>query len=587
MKRIYNFLNSFVFSVKISYLASKRYFFMRLFLVVSTTVFPIVNIWVWKEIINNIIYRKEQVVHFLFMYLILKGVMYLFERMEEYVNNRYADELQFFIEGEMISRTASVDMSFFDSAALGDKVRRVRGDFSAVTESTWTAFSILSETINVISLFFILFTFKWWGALLVVTALIPAFLVKRKEAGQYVLLEHKLIRNLRKKEYYSEMLVNANSLLEIKLNNTGDFFVNKFNEQWDIIFGIQKQAKEKYVKRSILTEVIALLPESIIFFLCIKKVLIKHFGVGDVQFYLSVVERLREQAIQLFSEISSFLSNIDRIYEVREFLEIKSVCEKKSGLEPSPNPRIEFVNVSFCYPGTDNYVLNGCTFSIQSGERIGLLGGNGAGKTTIVKLLLGLYEPSGGQILLDGIDLKEYDISKVRKLFGVVFQDYVSYCLPLREIIAFPDFTDKKNDKRLEEACERSGFAKVISEWKDGYDSVIGRFYADNGRDLSGGEWQLLGMARSYFADRTIMILDEPSASVDPIQEDRMFEELYKLQGGKTSLTISHRLSNTILADKLIILKDGKVLEEGSHKQLMRKNGEYARLFNIQAQRYT
>lgn len=587
MENVYSFLNSIWFSIRISYLASKKYFLLRLFTLASTTVLPLMAIWIWKEIINGIIYRRADFMVFLFIYLSLKIVIYLLERLEDYVNNRYATELQFYIESEMISRTACVDMSFFDSASLGDKVRRVRSNFFVVTDSTWTAFCILSELINVIASFIILLTINWWSALLVVLALVPEFLVKRKEASELVSLDNKMVRTLRKKEYYGNILIDSNSLMEVKFSDSGKFFIEKFHEQWQKMFLAQKDTKKKYVKLSIVGETIALLPEGIVLVLCVMKILAHSIEVGDLQFYLSIVERLREQAIKLFSEISKFLSNIERICEVKDFLDIKSVNEGKGSLEPANNPKIEFDDVYFCYPGTDTYVLNGCSFTIQSGERIGLLGVNGAGKTTIVKLLLGLYEPSKGRILLDGINLKEYDIEKVRKLFGVTFQDYVSYCLPLREIISFPDFSAKNDDKQMDLACQRSGFSKVISEWNEGYDTVIGRFYSDNGRELSGGEWQLLGMARAYFADRPIIILDEPSASVDPIQEDRLFEELYRLQRGKTSITISHRLSNTILADKLIILKNGKVIEEGSHSQLIKNDGEYAHLFNLQAKRYT
>ena len=219
-------------------------------------------------------------------------------------------------------------------------------------------------------------------------------------------------------------------------------------------------------------------------------------------------------------------------------------------------------------------------------EKIGLIGLNGAGKSTIIKLMLRLYDPSEGVICLDGTDIKEYDIYAVRNIFGILFQEYVAYCLPVREIIALSDFKNRYDDEKLNRACEISGANKIIEKWPEGFESVLGRHYSDDGKDLSGGQWQLVSLARAYFKDSDYMILDEPSAALDPISEDRIFEKLYHLSEGKGAVTISHRLSNTTLADKILVLGDGHVIESGTHRELLELNGEYARLFHIQASRY-
>lgn len=196
------------------------------------------------------------------------------------------------------------------------------------------------------------------------------------------------------------------------------------------------------------------------------------------------------------------------------------------------------------------------------------------------------YDPEEGMILLDGVDLKEYDVYAVRKVFGVLFQDFVTYCLPLREIVALSDFEHRFDDEKLKMACNISGVSEIIKEWEQGFDSVLGRYYADNGKDLSGGQWQLVGLARAYFKDSEYMILDEPSAALDPISEDRIFEQLYHLSERKSSVTISHRLSNTTLADKILVIGDGHIIEQGSHFELLKQNGKYAQLFYLQASKY-
>ena len=217
--------------------------------------------------------------------------------------------------------------------------------------------------------------------------------------------------------------------------------------------------------------------------------------------------------------------------------------------------------MSFCYPNCEQYVLKDCSFTIEPHEKIGLIGLNGAGKSTIIKLLFRFYDPEEGEVLLDGVNLKEYNVYAVRKVFGVLFQDYVTYCLPLREIIALSDFDERFNDEKLKKASDISGLTEVIKDWEQGFDSVLGRYYADNGnKDFSGGQWQLVGLTRAYFKESEYMILDEPSAALDLISEDRIFEQLYRLSEGKSSVTISHRLLNTTLADKILVIGDGHSL---------------------------
>jgi ATP-binding cassette subfamily B protein len=286
------------------------------------------------------------------------------------------------------------------------------------------------------------------------------------------------------------------------------------------------------------------------------------------------------------TNINRFLVNNTRLNDLQDFINLKPEIEKNGSCLPAVNPRVEFRNVAFRYPNADQYVLKDCSFTIEPYEKIGLVGLNGAGKSTIIKLLFRFYDPEEGTILLDGIDLKKYDVYSVRKVFGVLFQDFVTYCLPLREIIALSDFKERYNEDRLHYACNVSGASEIIKDWDKGYDSVLGRYYSDDGKDLSIGQWQLVCLARAYFKESEFMILDEPSAALDPISENRIFQQLYQLSERKSSVTISHRLSNTIIADRILVLENGQVIEQGTHKELLKLNGKYAHLFNLQASKY-
>ncbi|MBO5006371.1 MAG: ABC transporter ATP-binding protein, partial [Clostridia bacterium] len=373
---------------------------------------------------------------------------------------------------------------------------------------------------------------------------------------------------------------------EVKLHNTGDYFIAKYKDLWKKLYRINKAEDIKHSVLNTLITIVNVSSEFLVLTMSAFDVFGGIIGIGDLQYNLSMVTRLREQAGLLTQKINHFLNDNAKLLELQEFMDMEPKTEKSGTLKPSNNPKIEFCNVSFRYPNSEEYVLKNCSFAIEPHEKIGLIGLNGAGKSTIIKLMFRFYDPEEGCIKLDGVDIREYDVYAVRKIFGVLFQDYVTYCLPLREIIALSDFGERFNEEKLKKACDISGASDVIKDWEDGFDSVLGRNYADNGKDLSGGQWQLVGLARAYFKDSEYMILDEPSAALDPISEDRIFEKLYRLSEGKSSVTISHRISNTTLADKILVIGDGHIVEQGSHFELLKQNGKYAELFRLQASKY-
>ena len=547
------------------------------------------NLWLWKEVLNGIVdfgNSKQTVIVCLVIYIALQLATYLIDQFDNYVQDRYSDELKFYIEEQMMDKTSRMDLSFFDSAKMGDKVRHARNNFLTMMNMSWLVFDIISAFINVVATLIIVCTYKWWLGIVTLVLLIPFMLYNKKRTERKLQMEKEQLRDNRKKDYYRDVLFNDNVQFEVKLNNIGSYFIGKYKETWQMLYKINKTEDIKHNVINTLIMIINVSSEFLVLTVSVFDVVNKHIGIGDLQYNLSMVSRLRSQSQMLMNKVNKFLNDNTRLIELQEFMDIEPEVEKSGTLKPSNNPKIEFCNVSFRYPNAEQYVLKDCSFTIDPHEKIGLIGLNGAGKSTIIKLMFRFYDPEKGCIKLDGIDLKEYDIYAVRKVFGVLFQDYVTYCLPLREIIALSDFDERFNDEKLKKACDISGASEVIKDWENGYDSVLGRYYADNGKYLSGGQWQLVGLARAYFKDSEYMILDEPSAALDPISEDRIFEQLYHLSEGKSSVTISHRLSNTTLADKILVIGDGHIIEQGSHFELLKQNGKYAELFNLQASKY-
>lgn len=577
------------FGIKTCFLASKFYFSMKLVILMFTTLIPLVNLWLWKEVLNGIVdfgNRKQTVLVCLVIYLALQLATYLIDQFDNYVQDRYSDELKFYIDAVMMDKTSRMDLSLFDSAKMGDKVRHARNNFLTMMNMSWLVFDIISAFINVVATLIIVCTYKWWLGLVTLVLLIPFMLYNKKRTERKLQMEKEQLRDNRKKDYYRDVFFNDNVQFEVKLNNIGSYFIGKYKETWQKLYKINKTEDVKHNIINTLIMIVNVSSEFLVLTISVFDVVNKHIGIGDLQYNLSMISRLRSQSQLLMNKVNKFLNDNTRLIELQEFMEIKPEVEKSGTLKPSNNPKIEFCSVSFRYPNAEQYVLKNCSFSMEPHEKIGLIGLNGAGKSTIIKLMFRFYDPEEGCIKLDGVNLKEYDIYAVRKVFGVLFQYYVTYCLPLREIVALSDFDERFNDEKLKKACDISGASSVIKDWENGYDSVLGRYYADNGKDLSGGQWQLVGLARAYFKDSEYMILDEPSAALDPISEDRIFEQLYQLSEGKSSVTISHRLSNTTLADKILVIGDGQIIEQGSHFELLKQNGKYAELFNLQASKY-
>lgn len=583
------FFKNVWFGIITCFFASRFYFSMKLVILMSTTLIPLVNLWLWKEVLNGIVdygNNKQTVIVCLIIYLSLQLITYLIDRFDNYVEERYSNELKFYIDAVMMNKTSRMDLSFFDSAKMGDKVRHARNNFLTMMNMSWLVFDIVSAFINVVATLIIVCTYKWWLGLVTLILLIPFMLYNKKRTERKLMMEKEQLRDNRKKDYYRDVFFNDNIQFEIKLNNIGTYFIDKYKEVWQKLYKINKAEETKHDIMNTLIMIVNVSSEFLVLTVSVFDVVNQHIGIGDLQYNLSMVSRLRNQSQLLMNKVNKFLNDNTRLIELQEFMDIEPEVEKSGTRKPSDNPKIEFCNVSFRYPNAEEYVLKDCSFTINPHEKVGLIGLNGAGKSTIIKLIFRFYDPEDGCIKLDGVDLKEYDIYAVRKVFGVLFQDYVTYCLPLREIIALSDFDDRFNDEKLKKACAISGASEVIKDWKNGFDSVLGRYYADNGKDLSGGQWQLVGLARAYFKDSEYMILDEPSAALDPISEDKIFAQLYHLSEGKSSVTISHRLSNTTLADKIFVIGDGHVIEQGSHFELLRQNGKYAELFNLQTGKY-
>ncbi|PYQ37762.1 MAG: ABC transporter ATP-binding protein, partial [Acidobacteria bacterium] len=313
------------------------------------------------------------------------------------------------------------------------------------------------------------------------------------------------------------------------------------------------------------------------------------FSLGTLTFLANAIRDASSNLQQTFSTLSTIADQALFLTDLIAFFDMKPTIRTKPNALPAPRPireGFEFQNVSFRYPGSERKVLNGLNFVLRPGERVALIGENGEGKTTIVKLLTRLYDPVEGRILLDGIDLREYDLDDLYKEIGVIFQDYMRYEMTARENIAVGRIEFLDNLQKVQESARKSMANEVVAKLGSaGYDQMLGRRF-ETGVDLSGGEWQKVALARAYLRDAQLLILDEPTSALDARSEYEVFQRFAELTAGKMAVFISHRFSTVRMADRIVVLENGRIAEEGDHEYLTSLGGRYAEMFELQAASY-
>ena len=320
----------------------------------------------------------------------------------------------------------------------------------------------------------------------------------------------------------------------------------------------------------------------------VREAFLQRISLGSFTFMVGAIAGANSHLQTIFGLFSDIADQSLFLQDLVIFFREKSKMQPAASpcLPPRPiRSGLEFENVTFRYPGNDKAILDNLSFRVDPGQRIAVVGENGEGKTTLVKLITRLYDPVEGRILLDGRNLKDYDIDELRKEFGIVFQDFVRYDLTARENVAAGDIACLGDDDRLWEACRRSNAAELLEALPAKLDQILGSKF-DGGVDLSGGQWQRIALARAFLRDAQILILDEPTAALDPLAESEVFEKFAELTKDRMAIFISHRLSTVRMADRILLLSQGKITEDGTHEQLLEAEGQYAKLFEIQAASY-
>jgi ATP-binding cassette, subfamily B, bacterial len=510
-------------------------------------------------------------------------------RLLDFYDTVLADKFTRHISTRIVEHAAKLDLTSYEDPIFYDKMDRARVQGTDRLIMIQSAGRLFQQGITAASLAASILMFSPWILVALIACVVPAFMGETNFAFKGYSLNFQQTTARRQMEYLRILGGSRESAKEIKLFGLGPFIVQRYTELSDALH-IQNMslAKKKLVFGAMLT-MLGTLGYYGTYAFVIYRTVGGALTLGTMTILVGAIAGASTNIQAFFSTFSIIADQALFMNDLFEFFSVQPKIFSKPGALPAPRPirlGFEFKNVSFHYPGNPRLVLNNVSFKLEPSSRIALVGENGQGKTTIVKLLTRLYDPTSGQILLDGIDLREYDLDDLRKEIGVIFQDFTRYDMTASENIAVGQIEERTNQFRIRSAATKSLAEKVIRKLPKGYDQTLGcRF--EGGVDLSGGEWQKMALARAYLRDAQTLILDEPTAALDARSEHEVFERFAELTKGKMSLLISHRFSTVRMADRILVLENGRIAEQGKHDDLVRvSSGRYAQMFELQAASY-
>ena len=492
------------------------------------------------------------------------------------------------ISVRLMQHAATLDLAQFEDAEVYDHLERARRQ----TVGRIGLFTLLLATaqnlVTLVSLASVLLLAQPWLLLLLVVAVVPSFLGEAHYASLGYSLLFQWTPERRLLDYLRYMGASDESAKEVKLFGLSDFLVDRYARLSDEFYAENKwlAVRRNVVSTALVT--VGTLGYYAAYAVIIYFTVLGRYTIGALTFLAGSFRQSRDLIQGVLLSLSQIYEQSLYLADLFTFFDVQPRVTSKPGARVVPKPIREgfaFENVGFRYPGSDRWAVRHLTFRIRPEERVALVGENGAGKTTLVKLLARLYDPDEGRILLDGVDLREYDLESMRRNIGVIFQDFVRYEFILKENIGVSQVDALNDEARIREAARRSLADSVAARLEKGYDQVLGRRF-DGGVELSGGEWQKVALGRAYMREAQVLILDEPTAALDARAEYEVFLRFAELTKGKMAVLISHRFSTVRMADRIIVLQGGELVDQGTHEELLARGGLYAELFSLQAAGY-
>lgn len=557
---------------------------------------PSLQILVTSKFINTVLAVVKNSSNTEDMYLPLLGIIIILaysmlsEMVLYFFKIRFKNLIRSKFNISLVEKYGKLAYKYLESTETVDLISRVfRYSEEQLLETLGNMVKFLSLIITIIGIMVILISKVWWTAVLIIAFSIPLFKIAIKSGQAGYQAGRKMTRYIRQYEYLGELLTKRDNIEERSLFAYQDVLNRRWEENFEKarkkIFITEMKWFIRLKSGALITSfislfiILALLPS------VFSKVISIGMFIALVNASFNLVSRMSRDLTNIMDQLAR---NMEFVRDLMDFLELEEV----EGVLAKPSTAriklesIEFKDVSFKYPGTDTYILRNLSLRIQKGKHYAIVGLNGAGKTTIIKLLTGLYRDFKGKILINGRLILSYSQADLKALCAVAYQDFMKYSISVKENIAIGDINNlDNNESEIKKALELMELNEIVNRLPAGIETPLGKI-RENGVDFSGGQWQKLALARFAINPASLRILDEPTAAIDPISESRMYEKFEELSKGQTTIFISHRLGSTMLADHIFVIKEGRVIEEGSHQELMENNSDYAQLYESQRSWY-
>jgi ATP-binding cassette subfamily B protein len=505
---------------------------------------------------------------------------------QQLLQNAVAMRIQLMV----MEKAASLDLSFYEDPASYDLLRRAQTDsINRPVLMISTAFGLLQTLLTFITMIALLLRVSPLLALLALVSPIPAFIADTRYGWRGYNIARWGSRLLRRMTYLVSLVTTDSYAKEVKLFGLGGYFIERYRLIAQAYYGSQRSQVARRYTIGFAWGNLSTIATSLTYLYVALQAIVGRLTLGDLTLYTAAAQSVQSSIQGILSGFSGMYEHNLYLNNLFELMETKSSMPVVTTPVKVPKPmsgEIRFENVSFAYLGAEKNALTDLSFTVRPGETLAVVGRNGAGKTTLFKLICRLYDPTEGRVLIDGIDIRDLDPTDLRAQVGAMFQDYVTYQATASENIGLGKVSDITDREEIEIASKQAGADELIAGLPQGYDTALGKWF-DFGVNLSGGEWQKVALARAFMRDAKILLLDEPTSALDAQAEYDLFERLRTLTKGRTAVYISHRFSTVRRADRIIFLEQGKLVEEGTHEDLMRLDGRYARLFRMQASAYT
>jgi ATP-binding cassette subfamily B protein len=521
--------------------------------------------------------------------LLLNLVMSLLSTLSNTFQQILQDETASRVQYLLIEHAHTLDMAFFERSEFYDKLQQVQQEamLRPVMMIAGT-FSLLRNALTFGSMIVLLVRLEWWLAVIALVAPVPAFIADARYGWRGFQLRRRQSQERRMQAYLVNLLTTDSYQKEIKIFNLGPFFIERFKQFAERFLSEERRLVVRRYLAGFGWGTLTTLVSSGTFLYVAIQAIYGRVSIGDLTLYTQAANSVQNNFQNILSGFSSMYEHNLYLSTLFEVLALRPEMPRPANPVPLERPftrGIEFRNVTFYYEGRQEPALRNVSFKLEAGQTLAIVGRNGAGKTTLVKLLARLYDPQEGQILVNGHDIREYDPDELRREIGIIFQDFVQYQLLARENIGIGQVDFIEDRARITTAAQKSGADEVIARLPQGYETMLGRWF-EEGHHLSGGEWQKMALARGFMREAQILILDEPTSALDAQAEHELFARMRELTRGRIAIFISHRFSTVRVADLILVLERGEVIEQGSHEELMAHGGRYAELFNLQASSY-